>query len=133
MRILTLLPQNWPVTLCRNRCFLVALCHLIVSRRPNLDQQTFPSVIKNTGVVLVPYFAYQVYPYNYIFWCGFFGGSWVSFVMTDEFLVRFTTIASKINISWSHCLPLLIFKSFLTQSNGHLESNNSLRLSFTNI
>ena len=53
----------------RNRCFLVALCCLIV-RRPNLEVAT-PSG-KNTGVVLVPCSCMEVHPYSYFQCYGYF-------------------------------------------------------------
>ena len=71
----------------RYRCFLVALCPLMV-RRPNLegssDQETSPSAGKNPGVVLVPCSLMEVHSYSYFWWCGYFWGLWVSFVMTDD-------------------------------------------------
>ena len=89
--------------------FLFALCHLIV-RRPNLeviwiDQEVFPSAGKNTGVVLVPCSRMEVHPYSYFWWCGYYWGPWVSFVMVDEFQGRITKINSRIGVSWSHSLP----------------------------
>ena len=53
-------------------------------------------------------------PYSYFLWCGYFHGSWVSFVITDEFLVWVTKITSRIGVSWAHSLPFWhwpIFKS----------------------
>ena len=37
-----------------------------------------------------------VCPYNYLWWCGYLRGPWVSFVMTDELLVRVTKITLRI-------------------------------------
>ena len=68
--ILFWLSQTWPW----NKCFLVALCHLIV-RIPNLEVATkrlSPSAGKNTGVVLVPCSRMEVHPYSYFRWCGIF-------------------------------------------------------------
>ena len=89
-----------------NRCFLIALCCLIV-RRPNLEvaTKTSPSAGKNTGVVLVPCSHMKKRSYSYFQWCGYFWGPWVSFVTTDEFSVRVTKITSRIGVSWTHSLP----------------------------
>ena len=57
-----------------NRCFLVALCCLIV-RRPNLEVATkrlFHQEVKNTRVVLLPCLRIKVRPYSYFRWCGYF-------------------------------------------------------------
>ena len=132
--------QTWNVTWrYRNRCFLLALCRLIVRRR-NLYVETI-SAGKNTGVVLVPCFFMEVCPYSYFQWCGYFWVPSVSFVKTDEFSVRVTKITSRIGISWTHNLPFY-FQPILTQfimtilSKGYkpdnFESQNSLKLSFTN-
>ena len=69
----------------RNRCFLVALCCLIV-RRPNLKVATKRLLHQqvNTGVVLVPCSHMEMHPYSYFRWCGYFWGPQVSFVMTKE-------------------------------------------------
>ena len=65
----------------RYRCFLVALCPLMV-RRPNLEgssnQEASPWAGKNPGVVLVPCSLMEVHSYHYSW------GLWVSFVMTDD-------------------------------------------------
>ena len=39
-----------------------------------------------------------VCPYSYFLWCGYFQGSCVSFVITDEFLVWLTKITSRIGL-----------------------------------
>ena len=68
---------------------------------------------------------------------------WVSFVMTDEFSVRFTKLPSRIDVSWTHSLPFYYYP-ILTQwikvilpkgcKPSNFESHNSLKvLSFTNI
>ena len=88
----------------RNRCFLVALCHVIV-RRSNLEVVASPSTSKNTGVVLVPCSHIELWPYSYFWWCGCFWGPWVSFVMTNEFSPRITKITARIGASWTHTLP----------------------------
>ena len=70
----------------RNRCFLIALCRLII-RMPNLNAATkdaSPSAGKNTMVVLVPCSCMEMHPYSYFRWCGYFWGPQVSFVMTKE-------------------------------------------------
>ena len=45
------------------------------------DQEASSSVGKNTGVVLVPCLCIEVCPYSYFWWCGYFWGPWVVFVM----------------------------------------------------
>ena len=90
-----------------NRCFLVALCHLIV-RRLNLEVTTkrlLRQQVKKTGVVLVSCLCMEVHLYSYFQWCGYFWGPWVSFVMTDEFSVSVTKINSGIGVSWTQSLP----------------------------
>ena len=62
------------------------------------NQEASPSVGKITRIVLVPYWRMKVSPYSYFQWCGYFWGSWMSFVMTDEFSVRVTKITSRISI-----------------------------------
>ena len=52
------------------------------------DQEASPSAGKNTGVVLVPFSCMEMHPFSYFQWCGYFCGSKVSFVTTDEFSVR---------------------------------------------
>ena len=56
-----------------NRCFLVALCRLIV-RRPNLEVATeaSPSTGKNIGVDLVSCLCMKVCPYSYFRWYEYF-------------------------------------------------------------
>ena len=41
----------------------------------------------------------EVCPYSYFRWCGYFRGPWMSFVTTDEFLMRATKITSRISVS----------------------------------
>ena len=55
------LKHDWSPWGYRNRCFLVALCCLIVWR-PNLELEASPSAGKNTGVVLVPCEAWECVP-----------------------------------------------------------------------
>ena len=103
------------------------------------DQEASPSAGKNTRVVLVPCLCMEVRPYSYFWWCGYFWGPWVSFVMADEFLVRVTKITSRIGASWTHSLPVC-FLPFLTQwimvilSTGckpdSFESHDFLKLNF---
>ena len=63
------------------------------------NQGAFPSAGKNTGVVIVSCSYMEVCPHSY-FWCfGYFSGSWVSFVTTDEFLMRVIKITSQIVVS----------------------------------
>ena len=63
------------------------------------DQEDSPSAGKNTGVVFVPCSRMEVHPYSYFQWCGYFSGSWVSFVTTDKFSVSVTKITSRIGVS----------------------------------
>ena len=65
----------------------------------NSDQEASASAGRNTWVVLVPCLCTEVHPYSYFRLCGYFSGPWVSFVMTDEFSVRVTKIASRIGVS----------------------------------
>ena len=88
----------------------------------------------------------EVCPYSY-FWCGgCFWGSWVSFVKTDEFLVRQRWGSQKLLqglVSHGFTAYLPVFNLFLTKwimailSKGckpdNFEPHNSLKLSFTNI
>ena len=76
------------------------------------DQEASPSAGKNTGVVLVPCSRMEVHPYSYFRWCGYFWGSWVSFVTTDEFSMRVTKITSRIGVSSTHSLPFYFFSKF---------------------
>ena len=76
-----------------NRCFLVALCCLIV-RRPNLKVATKRLLHQQVKIVLVPCSLMEVHHYSYFRWCGYFWGPWVSFG-TDGFSVRVTKITFK--------------------------------------
>ena len=49
------------------------------------DQEVSLSAGKNTGVLLVPCLHMEVHPYSFFWLCGYFWGSRVLFVMTDEF------------------------------------------------
>ena len=63
----------------RNRCFLVALCCLIV-RRPNLEVATkrlLHQQVKIQGYIWC-HVAHEVCPYSYFWWCWCFRGPWVS-------------------------------------------------------
>ena len=63
------------------------------------DQQASPSAeqVKITGFSVMS--SMEVCLYSYFWWCGYFQGPWVSFVTTDEFLVRDTKIVSRIGVS----------------------------------
>ena len=71
----------------RNRCVLVALCCLIV-RRPNVEVVTL-RVLHQQVKILGSFSALlahgslhmKVCPYSYFWWCGYFWGPWVSFVI----------------------------------------------------
>ena len=69
------------------------------------DQETSLSAGKNTGIVLVPCLRMEVHSYSYFQCCGYFWGSWMSFVTTDELSIRVTKITSRIGVSWTHNLP----------------------------
>ena len=79
-----------------------------------------------------------MHPYSYFWGCGYFWASWVSFVTTDEFLVRVTKFTQGL-VSYELKVYLSIFNLVLTQwlSKGYkpynFEPHNSLKLSFTNI
>ena len=82
-----------------------------VSELGSSDHEVSPSAGKNTGVVLVPYSCMKMCLYSYSWWCEYFCGPWVSFVMTDDFSVRVTKITSRIGVSWNHSLPIFnLFK-----------------------
>ena len=72
-----------------DRCSLIALCRLIV-RRPNFEVATkrllhqHVKILSSFSVML----RMEVCPCSYFQWCVYFWGLWVSFVTTDEFLVR---------------------------------------------
>ena len=88
----------------------------------------------------------EVCPYSY-FWCReCFWGSWISFVMTDEFLVRQQWGSQKLLqglVSHGFIAYLSVFNLFLTKwimailSKGcksyNFEPHKSLKLSFTDI
>ena len=63
------------------------------------NQEASSSAGKNNRVVLVPCLHMQVHPYSYFWWCGYFCGSWKSFVTRDEFSVKVTKITSRIGVS----------------------------------
>ena len=127
----------------RNRYFLVAQCHLIVWR-PNLEVATkrlLHQEVKISGSFSAM-LRMEVYSYSYFWYCGHFWAPWVSFVMTDEYSVRFTKITARIGVSGTHSLPFCFWPKLLTNemailSKGrkpdNFESESSLKLSFTNI
>ena len=47
----------------------------------------------------------EMCPYSYFWWCEYFWGPWVSFVMTDKFSVRVTKITWRIGVLWTHSIP----------------------------
>ena len=67
-------------------------------------QEASPSGGRNTWIVLC-HVAHGSMFLGYFLWCRYFWGPWVSFVTTDEFLVRITKITSRIAVSWTHSLP----------------------------
>ena len=88
----------------------------------------------------------EVCPYSY-FWCrGCFWGSWISFVTTDEFLVRQQWGSQKLLqglVSHGFIAYLSVFNLFLTKGimailskgckSDNFEPHKSLKLSFTDI
>ena len=83
----------------------------------------------------------EISPYRYFWWCEYSQGSWVSFITTDESLVRVAKIISRISVLWTHSLPsrfLLLFWLheivILSKERrpDNFESHNSLKMSFTN-
>ena len=75
----------------RNRCFLVVLCRLEVTRL-NLDVATKRVLyqhVKITGQFQC-HFAHKSVSCSYFQRWGYFQDPWVSFVMADEFAVRVT-------------------------------------------
>ena len=105
----------------RNRCFLVALCPLIV-RRLNLKIAT--KRLLHQQVKIPGQFKCRVYmgvhPYSYFWWCGYFWGPSVLFVTIDEFSVRVTKIPSRIDVSWNHSLPFPFSTYFKSVNYGHI-------------
>ena len=74
------------------------------------NQEAFLSAGKNTGVVIASCSRMELCPHSYFWWFGYFWGTWVSFVTTDEFLMRVIKITSKIVVSWPHSLPLYFLR-----------------------
>ena len=72
----------------RNRCFLVALCDLIV-RRQNLEVATKRLLhqLQNTGVVFVPCSCMEVHPNSYFWRYRYFWGPWVSVICYDGWVL----------------------------------------------
>ena len=60
------------------------------------NQETSPSVGKNTGIVLVPCCPWKCVPTAISGGVDIFQVPWVSFVMTEELSVRVTKITSRI-------------------------------------
>ena len=63
------------------------------------DQEASSAAGKNAWVVLVPCSHMEVHPCSYFWWCEYFRGPRVSFLVTDEFSVRVTKITSRIGVS----------------------------------
>ena len=103
-----------------NRCFLVTLRHLIV-RRPNLEVPTkrFLHQHVNCRGSFSTMTCMEVCPYIYFRWCGYFQGTWVSFVTTEEFSVRVTKITARIGVSFTHSLPFCFLPVFNSMDYGH--------------
>ena len=106
------------------------------------DQEASPSEGKITGVVLVPCSRMNVRPYSYFWWCGYFWGPWVLFVVTDEFSVRVTKLLQGL-VSCELAAYIFVFTLFFTQwtlailskgcKSDNFEPHNSLKLSFANM
>ena len=95
-----------------SRCFLVVLCHLIVT-----TQVVTKSFLRRQVKIWDSFSAMshmEKQAYSFFWCCGYFQGPWVSFVTTDEFSVRVTKITALIGVSWTHSLPFC-FNLFLTQ------------------
>ena len=56
----------------------------------------------------------KVCPYSFFWRCEYFQGPWVSFVMTDEFLVRVKTLLQGL-VSHELTAYFSVFNLFLTQ------------------
>ena len=85
------------------------------------DQEASPSTGKNTGVVLVSFGSVSVCSYWKCVPTAIFGGGpWVSFVMTDEFSVMVTKIASRIGVSWTHSLSFFFLTNLNLMNYGHI-------------
>ena len=78
----------------------------------------------------------------YFWWCRYFWSPWVSFMMTDESLVRVSKVISKISVSWTQSLLFQFFPLFCASKkwpyyqkhiNELTEPQISLKLCFTNI
>ena len=78
----------------------------------------------------------------YFWWCRYFWRPWVSFMMTDESLVRVSKVISKISVSWTQSLLFQFFPLFCASKkwpyyqkhiNEITEPQISLKLCFTNI
>ena len=67
-----------------------------------------------------------VCPYSNFWWCRYFQGPWVLFVMTDEFSVRVTKRFLMfwwwIDVFWTHSLPFcfLFLTNFNSMNYGHI-------------
>ena len=138
MHIIFWLSQTWQVTLRIQEYVFSGSIKPPDSKETKTgssNQETSPSASKNTRVVLVPSHAWKC-PYSYFWWCEYLQGPWVSFFLTDEFLVRVTKIASKIGLMNSHLSVSGLFlthKIALLSKDTNFKSHNSLKLSFINI
>ena len=84
----------------------------------------------------------EVCPYSYFWWCGYFWGLWVLFVMTDEVSVRVTKLLQGL-VSCELAAYIFVFTLFFTQwtlailskgcKSDNFEPHNSLKLSFANM
>ena len=72
-------------------------------------------------------------PYSYFWWCRYFWSPWVSFMMTDESLVRVSKVISKINVSWTHSLLFQFFPFFVPQKMAILSKTHKPDKWATNI
>ena len=78
----------------------------------SLDKKAFPTVNKNTEVVLVPCHAGKCGPTDISGNVDIPGGSWLSFITTNEFSVRVTKVIPRIIVSCSHSLPFSFLSLF---------------------
>ena len=119
----------------RNKCFLVALCRLVV-RRTDMDREASPSACKNIRVVLVPCHAWKCVPK------AISSGVDISDVPGCHVLRQMSSqwgsqkLLQRL-VSYELAVHLSVFNLFFMAilwegcKPGNFESNNSLKLSFT--
>ena len=132
--------ESWPVTYrFKNRCILVALCHLIASGSSNQEVSSCSGKI--TGAGSVPCCTWKCVSTALSSSINIFEVPSMLFVLTDEFSVRVTIFFYRISVSWTHILPFLYLPLFWNEISilskvhkpDNCESHNSLKFSFINI